>query len=124
MSQYIEVRPSWVALVLKHPPANVGDVRDVGSIPALGRFPGGGHGNPLQYSDLENPTGRGIWWSRFHRVAKSNTTEATSHVCMQHLYRDEHASISKNYCYLHFSYFFHLSPFNYIFLKEVSVVIN
>ena len=83
MSQFIEVRPSWVVLVVKHPPANVGDVRDVGSMPALGRFPGGGHGNPLQYLDLENPMGRGIWWSRVHRVVKLNTTEATSHVCMQ-----------------------------------------
>ena len=44
--------------MVKNPPANVGDSRDVGSIPGLGRFPGGGHGNPLQYSCLENPHGQ------------------------------------------------------------------
>ena len=41
--------------MVKNPPANVGDVRDTGSIPGLGRFPGEGNGNPLQYSCLENP---------------------------------------------------------------------
>ena len=46
-------------LVVKNPPANVGDKRDSGSIPGLGRSPGGGHGNPLQYSCLENPMDRG-----------------------------------------------------------------
>ena len=48
-----------VALVIKNPPANAGDVRDTGSIPGSGRSPGAGHGNPLQYSCLENPLGRG-----------------------------------------------------------------
>ena len=43
---------SQVALVVKNPPANAGDVRDLGSIPGSGRSPGGGHGNPLQYSCL------------------------------------------------------------------------
>ena len=42
--------------MVKNPPADIGDVRDLGSIPGLGRSPGGGHGNPLQYSFLENPT--------------------------------------------------------------------
>jgi len=54
-------------------PANAGDVRDVGSISGLGRSPGGGHGNPLQYSCLENPTDRETWWATVHRVAKSRT---------------------------------------------------
>ena len=44
-----------MALVVKNPPANAGDKRDVGLIPGLGRSPGEGHGNPLQYSCLENP---------------------------------------------------------------------
>ena len=44
-----------MALMVKNPVANAGDIRDVGSIPGLERFPGGGHGNPLQYSCLENP---------------------------------------------------------------------
>ena len=48
-----------VALVVKNPPANAGDERDVGSMPRLERPPGGGHGNPLQYSCLENPMARG-----------------------------------------------------------------
>ena len=52
---------SQVALVVKNLPANAGDVRDVGSIPGLGRFPGGGHGNPPQYSCLENPMDGGAW---------------------------------------------------------------
>ena len=47
-----------MVLVVKNLPANTGDIRDMGRIPGLGRFPGGGHGNPLQYSYLENPTDR------------------------------------------------------------------
>ena len=45
----------------KEPACNAGDIRDVGSIPGSGRSPGGGHGNPLQYSCLENPMHRGAW---------------------------------------------------------------
>ena len=52
-----------MALVVKNLPANAGDVRDGGSIPGLGRFPGGGHGNPLQSSCLENPMDREAWWA-------------------------------------------------------------
>ena len=47
--------------VVKNPPTNAGDVRDVVSVPGLGRPPGGGHGNPLQCSCLENPMDRGAW---------------------------------------------------------------
>ena len=56
--------------MVKNPPAGVEDLRDVGSIPGLGRSPGGGHGNPLQYSCLENYMDRGAWWATVHRVAK------------------------------------------------------
>ena len=52
---------SQVVLVVKNPPANAGDIRDAGSIPGLGRFPGEGHGNPLQYSCLENYMDRRAW---------------------------------------------------------------
>ena len=52
---------SQVALVEKNPPANAGDVKDVGLIPQLGRSRGGGHGNPPQYSCLKNPMNRGAW---------------------------------------------------------------
>ena len=54
-------------------PASAGDIRDEGSIPRLGRFPGGGHGNPLQYSCLENPMNSGVWQGTVHEVAKSQT---------------------------------------------------
>ena len=53
--------------------ANAGDVRDTSSIPGLGRFPGKGHGNPLQYSCLENPMDRGAWCTLVHGVEKSRT---------------------------------------------------
>ena len=52
-------------------PANEGDRRNVGSIPGSGRSPGGGNGNPLQYSCLENPMDRGAWWVTVHGAAKS-----------------------------------------------------
>ena len=57
--------------VVKNLPANVGDTGDVGVIPGLGRYFGGGNGNPLQYVCLENPMDRGAWWA--HGVAKSST---------------------------------------------------
>ena len=59
--------------MIKNLLANAGDIRDMGSNPELERFPGGGHGNPLQYSCLENPMDRGGWWAAVHRVAKSWT---------------------------------------------------
>ena len=52
---------SQVALVVKNPSVNAGDIRDMGSAPGLERSPGGEHGNPLQYSCLENPMDRGAW---------------------------------------------------------------
>ena len=70
-------RASQVVLVVKNSPANAGDLRDLGSIPGLGRSPGEGSGNTLQYSCLENPMDRGIWQATVHRVAETNMTEAT-----------------------------------------------
>ena len=58
--------------IVKNPPANAEDVRDMGSILGSGRFPGGEHGNLLQYSCLENMD-RGAWWATVHRVVKSWT---------------------------------------------------
>ena len=74
-----QLRVSLVALVVKNPPANTGDVRDMGSIPRLGRSPGGRHGNPLQYSCLENPMDRGAWLAtvQWIKKKKSYTTKAT-----------------------------------------------
>ena len=63
----------WVALAVKNPPANSGDVRYKGSIPGSGRSPGGGHGNPLQHSCLENPMDRGAWKATVRGVTKSWT---------------------------------------------------
>ena len=63
--------------LLKNPPANARDVRDTSSVHGLGRSPGGQHGNPLQYSCLENPMDRGTWQATVHRFTKSDTTEAT-----------------------------------------------
>ena len=63
--------------MFKNPPANAGDIRDVGSIPGSGSSPGGGHGNPLQYSCLENLMDRGAWRATVHRDAELDTTEAT-----------------------------------------------
>ena len=70
-----ECRVSQMALVVKNPPANAGDVREVDSIPGLGRSPAGGHSNPLQYSCLENPVNRGAWWATVYGVEESDMTE-------------------------------------------------
>ena len=59
-----------MVLVVKNLPTNVANIRDVGSIPGLGRDSGGRHGNPLQYSCLENTKDRVIWWTTVHRVAE------------------------------------------------------
>ena len=59
--------------MLKNSPANAEDIRDAGSIPGLGRSPGGGNDNPLQYSGLENPMDRGAWQAIVRRVVKSRT---------------------------------------------------
>ena len=64
---------SQVVLVVKNPSASGGDIGDSGWMPGLGRPPGGGHGNPLQYSCLENSTDRGNWWAAVHGVTKSQT---------------------------------------------------
>ena len=57
----------------KETPANTVDIRDVGSIPRSGMSPEGGHGNPQQYSCLDNSMDRGAWWAIVHRVTKSQT---------------------------------------------------
>ena len=59
--------------VVKNLSANAGDIRDVGLIPGLGRSPGGGHGNPPQYSHLENSTDRRAWWATVYGVTESWT---------------------------------------------------
>ena len=59
--------------MVNHSPANAGDRRDSGSVPELGKSPGGGHGSSLQYSCLENPMDGGVWQATVHGVTKSQT---------------------------------------------------
>ena len=56
-----------------NPPASAGDIKDKGSAPELGRSPGGGHDNPIQYSCLENLMDREVWWATVHGATKSQT---------------------------------------------------
>ena len=65
--------------MVKNTPANAGDIRDAGEIPGSERAPGGGHGNPLQYTHLENSIDRGAWRATVHSVTESDTTEVTQH---------------------------------------------
>ena len=78
------------AALVKNPLANAGDRREAGLIPEEGRSPGGGNGNPLQYSCLENPTDRVAWWATVHGIAKSKTwlsdwTHAHTHIPLVHM---------------------------------------
>ena len=73
LSMPIIIWASQVVLVVKNPPANAGDVREVGLILGSGRSPGGGHGNPLLYSCLENPMDRAAWQAIVHRITESQT---------------------------------------------------
>ena len=70
--------------MVKNTPANAGDAGDLGSITELGRPPGGGNGNPLQYSCLENSMDRGGWWATVQGVTKSWTRLST--YTQQHIY--------------------------------------
>ena len=81
------IRASQVALVVMNLPADAGDMRDGSLILGLGRSPGGGHGNPLQDSCLENPMDRGGWWATDQRVAKSRTQlkRLSMHACKSKL---------------------------------------
>ena len=79
---------SRVVLVVKNLCASAGDVKDLGSIPGLERPPGGGHGNPLQYSYLEKPMDRGAQWATVCGVAKSWTrlNRISTHACSWNIY--------------------------------------
>ena len=71
--------------MVKNPLANAGDVRDEGLIPGSGRFPGGGHSNPLQYSCLDNPMDRGAWQDTVYGITKSQTwlKQLSMHTCWE-----------------------------------------
>ena len=86
MHNYAHVMDFQVALVVKSLPANAQDVRTAGLIPELGRSPGGGYGNPLQYSCLENPVDRGPGRATVRRVAEWDTTEARKHAGTHYIF--------------------------------------
>ena len=67
-----------MALVVKNPHAIAGDIREAASIPESGRFSGGGHGNPLQYSCLENPMDREAWRATVHSITKNRMQLSTA----------------------------------------------
>ena len=73
----LKIVAKQVALVVKNPPANAGDARDVGLIPGSRRSPGGGNGNSLKYSCLENSMNREAWQAIVHWVAKIWTQPST-----------------------------------------------
>ena len=79
MRDYSKYQASQVALVVKNLPAYAGDTRDTGLIPESGRSCGGGNGNPLQYSCLENPTDSGAYQATVHGVAKNQTQLALAY---------------------------------------------
>ena len=77
--------------VAKEYACNIGDTGNTSLIPGLGRFPGGGNGNPLQYSCLGNPMDSGAWWATVHGVAKSQDTT-------EHVSRSRDISKERNVC--------------------------
>ena len=82
--------------MVKNPLANSGEAREADLIPGSGRSPGGRHGNPLQYSYLENPMDREVWQTTVHRVHKnSDTTEATWHITLIFLPKIDQKSFYK-----------------------------
>ena len=91
--------------MVKNLPANAGDIRDVGLIPGSGKSPGGGHGNPIQNSSLENPKGRGAWRAMVHRVAESDMMKRLS---LAHNYTGLERSLFENKIYLCEMQFFFL----------------
>ena len=85
---YVLFWSSNMALVVKNLPAKARDERDTDSVPESGRSPGGRHGNPLQFSFLENPMDRGVWWVMVHKVTKrrAQLKRLSTHECMHTLF--------------------------------------
>ena len=107
---------SQVALVVKNLPDNAGDLSDVGSIPGLGRCPGGGHGTPLQYSSLENAMDRGAWWATVHGVTEGQTRlKCLSTLTQCQVNSEETASVNILLC-VH-----SLSPWFFSWVKPISL---
>ena len=86
--------------MVNNPPANAGDVRDAGSIPGSGRSPGGGHGNPLQFSCLENPMDKGAWQGyspedRKELVLTEATQQRTCIIKTEQVFTKGHSRLSR-----------------------------
>ena len=81
--------------MVKNPPANAGDIRDRGLIPGLGRSPGGGNANQLQYSCLKNPMERRAWWATVCGVTESDTTEGTWQTHLEAVWYSRESMCSK-----------------------------
>ena len=98
MHNYDVIGASQMALVVKNPPVNAGNIRDMDLTPGLGRSPGGGHSNPLQCSCLENPMDRGAWWATVHRVTKSWTRlkQPSMHACMHRVMKQKLTRVNCN----------------------------
>ena len=90
--------------MVKNPPANAGDTGDLGLILGLGRYPGGGNGNPLQYSRLGNPMDRGAWWAIVKGMAKSQTQLSIYMHIYTYLYTHIHKSSYIVYLYTLYRY--------------------
>ena len=85
--------------VVKNLPVNAGEARDAGLIPGLGRSPGVGNGNLLQYSFLENRIDRRSWWARVPGVSKSQTFKHTNLSCNSSLYKHREMALKSIYCF-------------------------
>ena len=95
--------------MVKNPPAKAGDIRNLGSVLVWGRSTGGGHGNPLQNSCLENPMDRGAWWATVHRVTKNCDW---SHLARTHTFR---------YIYIHttsINIYIYIYTFSHLILQD------
>ena len=102
------INTSQVVLMVKNPPANVGDIKDVGSIPGSEISPGEGNCNPLQCSCLENSMDKGAWWAIVHRVAKGKHDWVTNtHRRWWKIKQWSHNPFFKSYCLFYFKIWFH-----------------
>ena len=103
--------PSLVASLVENLPASAGDARETGSIPGSGRPPGGGHGNPLQYSYLKYPMDRGAWRATVHRIIKSWAQLSSLAHCNNYIYKIYKLNIyiCKFYFFVKMSRYFPLS---------------
>ena len=99
-----------VALAVKNPVANIGDIRDEGLIPGLGRSPGGEHGNPLQYSCLKNPMERGAWRATVHGV--QGVRHNWSGLACMHIWVAHNLPLFPHYCI-----------YEYLFLKGKNLIL-